>query len=128
MSNLLSASNVAFTLEDLWQKRSRRAALFLAHSGFDEGEARHRREAFWRRCVVPWMGHALQADMGNTKETRMDVSPHFLWLLHSSCEKSSRNVDNSTFSVARYVYLDVALGTAFASMLALPLRLAFRRE
>jgi hypothetical protein len=79
MSSLLSASNVAFTLEDLWQKRSRRAALFLAHSGFDEG-VRHRREAFWRRCVVPWMGHALQADMGNTKETHVDVSPYFVAL------------------------------------------------
>ena len=63
--------------------------------------------------VVPWMGHALEADMGsNTKETRVDVSPYFVALT----EKSSRNVDDSTFSVARYVCLDVALGTTFASM------------
>ena len=31
--------------------------------------------------VVPWMGHALEADMGsNTKETRVDVSPYFVAL------------------------------------------------
>jgi hypothetical protein len=80
MSSLLSASNVAFTLEDLWQKRSRRAALLLAHSGFDE-EVRVIVARLSGEVVVPWMGHALEADMGsNTKETCVDVSLYFVAL------------------------------------------------
>jgi hypothetical protein len=59
--------------------------------------------AFWRG-VVPWMGHALEADMGsNTKET---------------CH--IRRCAIHLFGCA--------LGTTFASILAFPLRLAFRRE